>query len=680
MRNIYFLILFFCSSFINSQTIVSTEVENKNAIVEESTGIHCPYCPDGHRILNEVIDQNPNDVFVIKFHEGGYAWDCSSTGGHNFNNNFANQLGVMGQANGQPSASVNRRVFSAYSMTGGTAMSRGAWPLAISQILQEESYVNLAVEAEIVDNELTVHVEAYYTGTSPQSSNFINIAVLQNETIGPQSGFNFNPDYIASAAPNPDYAHGEYDYRHMNRLVHMINGIQGDLISDTTQGSFVDRYYSYTMPNLFNDVPVDLSEIEIVAFITDGNEIQTGHRAYASFELLPYDISVDSIDSPSTDGIYDDDENITITLTNEGENEISNFDIIFQINGGNTITESFSGTISSSESVQYTSQYAFDLSEVGDYTIEVTVSSSTDENEENNSTSINITNVGSGDCPDEYDLPIVWRDNFECYEPFSISDINGWYIYDLDGEASWGSSAVNFTNESYTGSGIIFNYPLSSGAGDTSIWNTYEGNQGLYFFDAVSTAVQNNDWMISPEFSIQGIINPVLSFWAKSVTDEFGLEKIKVSVGNSTNYNDFSVISSGNYVEIPTQWTEFQYDLSDYVGQTIRIGINYIGDPSDNDSFVLQMDNFKVEGTLGYQENNISNFEYYYDSIEKYLKLESDDILKQIEVYNILGQMVINEDINNSNYNLNLNSLSPSIYIFKVQGENGIRIFKLSTS
>ena len=76
----------------------------------------------------------------------------------------------------------------------------------------------------------------------------------------------------------------------------------------------------------------------------------------------------------------------------------------------------------------------------------------------------------------------------------------------------------------------------------------------------------------------------------------------------------------------------------------------------------------------------MSNFEYYYDSIEKYLKLESDDILKQIEVYNILGQMVINEDINNSNYNLNLNSLSPSIYIFKVKGENGIRVFKLSTS
>ena len=80
------LILFFVFSYSYSQTIVSTIAENKNAIVEESTGIHCSYCPDGHAILNQLIEQNPNDIFVIKFHEGGYAWDCDPNGGHDFNN------------------------------------------------------------------------------------------------------------------------------------------------------------------------------------------------------------------------------------------------------------------------------------------------------------------------------------------------------------------------------------------------------------------------------------------------------------------------------------------------------------------------------------------------------------------------------------------------------------------
>ena len=38
---------------LNSQTIVSTDPENRKAVVEELTGIHCWACPDGHRILND---------------------------------------------------------------------------------------------------------------------------------------------------------------------------------------------------------------------------------------------------------------------------------------------------------------------------------------------------------------------------------------------------------------------------------------------------------------------------------------------------------------------------------------------------------------------------------------------------------------------------------------------------
>ena len=59
---------------------------------------------------------------------------------------------------------------------------------------------------------------------------------------------------------------------------------------------------------------------------------------------------------------------------------------------------------------------------------------------------------------------------------------------------------------------------------------------------------------------------------------------MRVAVGNSTDYNDFTVISSGNYIEVPTDWTQYEFDLSAYEGQTIRIAIHYVG----NDSFVLQ--------------------------------------------------------------------------------------------
>ena len=98
---------------LNSQTIVSTDPENRKAVVEELTGIHCWACPDGHRILNDAKAASPGQVFAIKSHSGGFAWDCTTTGGYNFNTQWTNgeYETLMQNAGAYPAASVNRQVF-----------------------------------------------------------------------------------------------------------------------------------------------------------------------------------------------------------------------------------------------------------------------------------------------------------------------------------------------------------------------------------------------------------------------------------------------------------------------------------------------------------------------------------------------------------------------------------------
>ena len=355
---------------------------------------------------------------------------------------------------------------------------------------------------------------------------------------------------------------------------------------------------------------------------------------FPSMTLLANDLGVQSITSPVT-GNLSDNENISITIRNYGENDFSNFDISFQINGGDVITENYSETISSTQTVQYTSNETFDFSSEGDYLIEVSLLIN-DDNTQNDSTSSTVTNIGGGDCPEEYELPIVWQDNFECYDPFAIDNIGSWTAYDFDGGTTWGANSVDFINESYIGSGIIFNYPLADSAGgDISVWNTYEGNQGLYFFasGANQTTWPNDDWMISPEFTIDGVTSPTLSFWAKSVTDDYGLDRFRIGIGTSTNPDDFTIISSGNYEEAPTTWTQYEFDLSAYLGQTIRVGIHCVS----ADSFVLQMDSFKVEGTLGIDEAYLNDIEYYYDQYSKELNINSLGDKEDREVYVVEG-------------------------------------------
>jgi hypothetical protein len=567
-------------------------------------------------------------------------------------------------------------------MTGGTAMSRGYWNTAISQVLQESAYVNVGLEAELAGNVLTIHVEAYYTASSPESTNYLHIAITQDETIGPQLGAtDFNPSYVVSSSPNSNYQHNEYDYRHMDRLVDMVDGISGDAISTTSVGSFIDRTYTYTLPDFYNDVPVDLSEIEVAAFVTGGDEIINGYKVEAAYTPVGYDVAVVSIDSPSGNGVYSDNENIIVTIENFGEYTVSGFDVSYQVNGGVTVTETFTGSLAYEETSQYTFYATYDFSSPGDYEIVANTSLGGDDVPSNDMISNSFTSVAGGDCPDEYSLPIVWRDNFECHTEFAISDIGDWVMYDLENGTTWGANDIGFTNESYVGTGIIYNHALATdetAAGSLTTfddWAPYEGNQGLYFFasGANSTPWPNDDWMISPEFTLNGVTSPTFSMWAKSVTAEYGLERFQVGVGNSTDYNDFTIISSGAYIEAPTDWTQYQFDLSQYEGQTIRIAIHYVG----SDSFALLTDSYTVDGTLGIGDSEINNFEYFYNVSSKTLEMTSDETLRKIQIFNILGQKVFEENINSNVHTSNLRDLGASIYIINVEGTTGGKSFKL---
>ena len=204
--------------------------------------------------------------------------------------------------------------------------------------------------------------------------------------------------------------------------------------------------------------------------------------------------------------------------------------------------------------MSFTFTNQFDFSSPGEYTIVSGTSLTGDEDISNDEISNTIISEEATNCPDNYELPIAWRDNFECYDPFIISDIGDWIMYDLDGGTTWGANAVDFENESYVGTGIIYNDELATVTGaEVPEWNTYEGDQGLYFIASGSggTTTPNDDWMISPEFSLNNISSPIFSFKAKSVNDTYGLERIQIYVGNTVNYNDFTMISSGKYIEVP---------------------------------------------------------------------------------------------------------------------------------
>lgn len=193
----------------------------------------------------------------------------------------------------------------------------------------------------------------------------------------------------------------------------------------------------------------------------------------------------------------------------------------------------------------------------------------------------------------EDDVQLSWNapgpggfaDDFESYEDFVI-EFNPWVCLDVDGSTTYGMTDITWTNAYEPQAFIIFNPTTTEPVVEDVV--AHSGNKLAACF--ASTAAPNNDWMISPMVNVESGFNA--SFYAKSYTDQYGLERFKVGVSTTgMNPEDFTIISEGDYLEAPVEdWTEFIFSLEDYVGQDVYVGIQCVS----NDAFIFLVDDFTI--------------------------------------------------------------------------------------
>ena len=331
------LITVFCVFTINAQTFVSTQPENKNVILEEFTGISCGYCPDGHRIGQDLHNANPNDVFLINIHTGSFA--SPQGAGTDFRvDPIGSNIASQSNLTGYPAGTVNRHQFST-NQGGGTAMGRSDWTAAANQILNITSPVNVGIQANVdmATNVLTVDVEVYYTGAQTVTSNMLNVAVVQNNVEGPQSGSSFNPTAIL---PN-----GNYNHQHMLR--HMMTGQWGVPINTLTPGSLYADQFTWTMPANINGVALDPTNLAVVAYVAEGQqEILNGTEVYPNV-IFANSFDAYCMNTTANDAICGSNTDIEVTFRNYGNVPLTSLDINYSINGGTTQTYAWSGNLPS---------------------------------------------------------------------------------------------------------------------------------------------------------------------------------------------------------------------------------------------------------------------------------------------------------------------------------------------
>lgn len=366
------------SDTLSKNVNVVTTLVFRKVVLEEYTGIHCTYCPDGHKIANQYKALHPNDVFLINIHQGSYA--NPSAGEPDFRTQFGDALANQTGLTGYPSGTINRHVFPPNTTT---ALSRSDWAAKGDEVLAMPTYASMAVTSASVDAQsrlLTVTVQVNYHANGP-AINMMNVALLQNNIEGPQTGGSTNP---AQMLPN-----GKYN--HMHALRHLLTGQWGDTIPNTTNGTVFTKTYTYTLPNSIVNIDLELGNLKIVAFVAEGKqEIITGAESTVNVTNIPYnkDISIESIEAEGE--VCFAKIKPILRVKNLGSETVTSITFNHNINGTNNGTFTWTGSIApyASKSINYDSIVGFAVLANNTLTIEVAqVNGATDQNSANNSKS-----------------------------------------------------------------------------------------------------------------------------------------------------------------------------------------------------------------------------------------------------------------------------------------------------
>lgn len=376
-----------------SQVNVATTSEGRNAVIEEWTGIYCQYCPAGHVTVQEQIDANPGRVVALNIHSGGYA--APSGNDPDFRTPHGDALDAAFPISGYPAGTLNRRTIT-YTTQDGQETGQVYHPAYMGDadfvptVLAETSEVNMHISSEIniTTNELTVSVEYYYTADAPSATNYLNVALTQNNVHGPQ---------IDAGPYNPDAWLDATTYNHMHMFRGFITPLWGDPIVTTTTGSTAIVNYTYSIPADINGVATDLSNMEIVAYINDGFEsagdVLTGVSVKptltgfsSSDEVVLVDATQDNLEVCDITGAQTISPKTTIK--NWGSNALTSATITYDVNGGTAEVMNWTGNIAPGASEEITLD-PITFNATASNTLNVTVS------EPNGQTDVTSDNSGS---------------------------------------------------------------------------------------------------------------------------------------------------------------------------------------------------------------------------------------------------------------------------------------------
>ncbi len=183
---------------------------------------------------------------------------------------------------------------------------------------------------------------------------------------------------------------------------------------------------------------------------------------------------------------------------------------------------------------------------------------------------------------------------------------------------------------------------------------------GIQFSDQA-----HNDYLISPKFLVTAGVSDHLSFYAQNYSASFQETlNVVVSETNNTDPAAFNATIVPDLAPSTGTWTQYNYDLSAFVGKEI-----YIAFHSDTTfQWFVAVDDFQISGSLATTDVVKNKISVFPNPFKEVLNISDINGVKEISVSDVAGRSIKSLPVQKE---INLSDLKAGLYFVTLKLEDG---------
>lgn len=238
--------------------------------------------------------------------------------------------------------------------------------------------------------------------------------------------------------------------------------------------------------------------------------------------------------------------------------------------------------------------------------------------------------------------------NAQILSASGLAEFATWSVADIDGDGkTWGV------------------YDLLAGGGSGTSFDSQGEVLGSFSYDnPTATALTPDNWVISPEFSLNLITNSSLTFKVAAPDDTYYAEHYAVYVATTPAGLATATPVLEETIATADNLDTKVIDISAFDGETaVYVAIRHY---DVTDEFAIFVDDIMVTGSLGIEENVVSST-VYPNPTSEVLNVKSSEGIVSIKVLSLDGKVVATAN----GSSVNVAELNAGVYMYEATTSTG---------